>query len=162
MTLHIDFETRSEVDLTKTGHSRYARHPSTEVHCMAFAGLSGPPSLCIPHIDLICPISAEIAAGELIYGYHVGFERAIWRHIMMPQFGWPDIPDDQWRCSAAKGATHALPRALKHIAVAISAIGADSPKSLGLVMKELMPKLKGRADGKLAKNLAMEMLAKQN
>lgn len=50
----------------------------------------------------------------------------------------------------------------KHIAVAISAIGADSPKSLGLVMKELMPKIKGRADGKLAKNLAMEMLAKQN
>lgn len=50
----------------------------------------------------------------------------------------------------------------KHIAEAISAVGADSPKSLGLVMKELMPKIKGRADGKLARNLATEMLAKQN
>ncbi len=140
MSIHIDFETRSEIDLTKTGHSRYARHPSTEVHCMAFAGLSGPPSLCIPHIDLICPISAEIAAGELIYGYHVGFERAIWRHILMPRFGWPDIPDDQWRCSAAKGATHALPRALKHIAVAMSLSHKKDIEGYKIMLKLCKPR----------------------
>lgn len=120
MSIHIDFETRSELDLTKVGANRYARHSSTEAVCMAFAPLKGSPSLCIPATDLLCPIQAEIDIGELIYGYNVGFERAIWRHIMVPRFGWPDIPDNQWRCSAAKGATHALPRALKHITEAMS------------------------------------------
>jgi DNA polymerase len=39
---------------------------------------------------------------------------------MVPRFGWPEIPFDQWRCTAAKGATHALPRALKNIPIALN------------------------------------------
>jgi len=37
--------------------------------------------------------------------------------------------------------------------------GADSPQKAGLVMKSLMPLIKGKADGKLANRLVMEMLA---
>jgi len=43
---------------------------------------------------------------------------------------------------------------------AIKEVGADSPKQMGLVMKALMPKLKGRADGKLVNKLISELLAK--
>jgi len=46
------------------------------------------------------------------------------------------------------------------IAQAISEAGATSPTQLGLVMKVLMPKIKGKADGKLVNKLAAEMLAK--
>jgi hypothetical protein len=46
------------------------------------------------------------------------------------------------------------------IAEAIKESGAESPQQMGLVMKSLMPKIKGRADGKLASKLATEMLAK--
>ena len=42
----------------------------------------------------------------------------------------------------------------------IEEVGADSPKQMGLVMKALMPKLKGRADGKLVNKLISELLAK--
>lgn len=42
---------------------------------------------------------------------------------------------------------------------AIEATGADSPAKLGLVMKEVMPKVKGKADGKLVNKLAVEMLS---
>jgi uncharacterized protein YqeY len=43
---------------------------------------------------------------------------------------------------------------------AIKEVGADSPKQMGLVMKALMPKVRGRADGKLVNKLISELLAK--
>ncbi|MEW6049485.1 MAG: GatB/YqeY domain-containing protein [Candidatus Zixiibacteriota bacterium] len=43
---------------------------------------------------------------------------------------------------------------------AISETGADSPQKMGLVMKALMPKVKGQADGKLVSRLVSEFLAK--
>ena len=35
--LHVDFETRSAVDLKKTGAYAYAAHPTTDIWCMAYA-----------------------------------------------------------------------------------------------------------------------------
>jgi uncharacterized protein len=46
------------------------------------------------------------------------------------------------------------------IAEAIAESGADSPQKMGLVMKLLIPKVKGMADGKLVSKLVSEMLAK--
>ena len=40
----------------------------------------------------------------------------------------------------------------------ITATGASSPKEMGKVMKELMPKVKGRADGKLVNQIVRELL----
>jgi uncharacterized protein len=37
--------------------------------------------------------------------------------------------------------------------------GADSPAKAGIVMKDLMPKIKGKADGKLAIKLVSEILS---
>lgn len=41
----------------------------------------------------------------------------------------------------------------------IEETGADSPAKLGIVMKELMPRIRGRADGKLVNRLVSEMLS---
>lgn len=41
---------------------------------------------------------------------------------------------------------------------AIKETGASGPKDLGVLMKTVMPKLKGRADGKLISELAKKML----
>lgn len=46
------------------------------------------------------------------------------------------------------------------IADTIAETGADSPQKMGLVMKALLPKIKGQADGKLVSQLVTEMLAK--
>jgi uncharacterized protein YqeY len=45
------------------------------------------------------------------------------------------------------------------IKAAIEETGADSPQKIGLVMKAVMPKVKGRADGKTVQKLAAELLA---
>ena len=41
----------------------------------------------------------------------------------------------------------------------IKETGADSPAKAGMVMKDLMPKIKGKADGKLASKLVAEILS---
>ena len=47
------------------------------------------------------------------------------------------------------------------VAEAIEETGADSPQKIGLVMKAVMPKVKGKADGKVVNRLVAELLAKQ-
>ncbi len=44
---------------------------------------------------------------------------------------------------------------------AIEATGAASPKDMGRVMKELMPKVKGRADGKMVNTLVRSLLGQE-
>ena len=46
------------------------------------------------------------------------------------------------------------------VKLAVEESGAESPQQMGLVMKIVMPKIKGRADGKLVSKLATEFLAK--
>lgn len=41
-TLHIDFETRSTVDIKKTGAYVYAEHPTTDLWCACYAFDDGP------------------------------------------------------------------------------------------------------------------------
>ena len=41
---------------------------------------------------------------------------------------------------------------------AIEETGADSPQKIGLIMKAVMPKVQGRADGKLINKLAVKLL----
>lgn len=138
--IFIDFETRSTCDLIKAGADRYARHESTQVLCMAYALGSSAVRLTVPGRNRKCPITGAITAGQLVSAYNVGFERAIWRQIMVKQYGWPDIKDEQWRCSAAKGATHALPRALKYIALAMNLSAQKDDEGYATMLKLCRPR----------------------
>jgi DNA polymerase len=118
----IDFETRSEIDLTKVGAWKYAAHPSTDALCLTFKIGDGPvqrwhsPLLWAYGLDML-PDPEElfdaIEAGAVIEAHNAGFERAIWTCKMVPDYGWPAIKRRQWKCSAAKAASYALPRALE-------------------------------------------------
>jgi len=46
------------------------------------------------------------------------------------------------------------------IQATIAEIGADSAAKVGLVMKAVLPKVKGQADGKAVNRIALELLAK--
>jgi uncharacterized protein YqeY len=49
---------------------------------------------------------------------------------------------------------------LREIVTAVVAeVGASSPKEMGAVMAALMPKVKGRADGKAVQRIVMELLS---
>jgi len=44
------------------------------------------------------------------------------------------------------------------VAAVVSEVGATEPKDMGAVMKALMPKVKGRVDGKVVQRIVMELL----
>lgn len=122
----VDFETRSACSLRKTGTWRYSQHPTTEILCLAWRMPYWPDDQialwhpAFPHLDILeegaeqLPELFEwILAGELIEAHNSLFERAIWTNLCVPKLGWPPIKNEQYRCSAAKAAVHALPRALE-------------------------------------------------
>lgn len=49
---------------------------------------------------------------------------------------------------------------IKLVKEAIEATGADSPQKIGLIMKHVLPKVQGRADGKIINQLAVKLLSK--
>lgn len=110
-----DFETASACDLKKSGAWRYAEDPSTEILCFCYTYMDGwnmtwTPGL--PGIDL-----RDLAEDPdvIFIAHNAGFEKAIWRHIMVPEFGFPDIPNKRWHDTMAVAAHKALPQELEHV-----------------------------------------------
>ena len=126
--LVIDFETRSRADLKKTGPWVYAADPSTEVLCLAVKVddvTNGPPRIYVPQEGLarttagdVLPLMAPGRVGDLIAeadeveAHNAEFERAVWHHVCHKRWGWPDLPFEKLRCSAARASMCSLPRAL--------------------------------------------------
>lgn len=156
----VDFETRSACSLPDCGSWRYSLDPTTEVLCMAFrlpyweSGRVGLWHPAFPHLgieeggtgfDDLEEFFAWTMAGGLVEAHNAWFERGIWVNKMEPQ-GWPAIRPEQWRCSAAKAASHALPRALEN---AVDALRLDVPKDMEghrLMKKMAVPKKPTKAD----------------
>ena len=118
----LDFETASSCDLKKSGSWRYAEDPGTEVLCLAFSIMGEAPKVWIPDRSgnkrmFPDPAEQEMRAladdPETVFiAHNVGFEKAIWRHIMMPDFGFPNIPNNRWHDTMAVAAHKAFPQEL--------------------------------------------------
>lgn len=110
----IDFETYSEARLQSVGEWAYAEHPSTEVLCLAW-NLPGDvwPRLWAPGLPPPAPLFAYIADGGLLEAHKSAFEMAIWHYVCHCRMGWPALPLQQLRDSAAKTAAWSGPRKLE-------------------------------------------------
>ena len=115
--IYIDFETRSKCVIQKTGAWRYSEDPSTDVLCMAYAIDKGPVELWMPGEAF--PFTTRNMLEHKIEAHHSFFERSIWTNVMVPKYGWPRVPHEQWECSASVAAYHALPRDLHQIGLAL-------------------------------------------
>lgn len=123
----IDFETRSIVPLPEKGAWLYSKHPTTELLCLAYR-LPGQktklwhtahPTLGIRESPLPTDLFDFIVAGGLLEAHNAFFERCIWANVCVAKYGWPDVGDDQWRCSLAKASASNLPRSLESAAKAL-------------------------------------------
>jgi len=117
MGLIIDFETYSECDIKAHGAWLYSLHPSTEILCLCYKvkGAPGRPHLWRPGKRVPELIMRAIQERELVSGHNVSFEMAIWENVAVPKYGFPPIPFELWRCTAAKAAYNGLPRKLEAI-----------------------------------------------
>jgi len=120
-TVSIDFETRSTVDLRKTGVYPYAAHPTTNVWCMAYSVDGGEPALWFPGD----PVPWVFDGEYVLRAWNANFERQIWRALMAPFYGFPDVPLDRWYCTMAEALAMGLPGALDKAA---EALGVDQQK----------------------------------
>jgi DNA polymerase bacteriophage-type len=116
MTLkfHFDFETRSRSDLKKVGVYNYARDPSTETLCMAYALGDDPVCVTNDPAEMKTILTDVLVSGHTFAAHNAGFERLISAHILGVR-----IPIDRWDCTAARAARQALPRSLDGAAGAL-------------------------------------------
>jgi DNA polymerase len=116
MRVVIDLETRSEVDLKKAGVTVYAKHPSTEVLCVAYKIDNKKTKIWWPVLGEDTPddfFEAVYEGAELV-AHNVSFEWSIFEYCYREKYDvfLPHLPIQDWRCTAAKAAVHALPRKL--------------------------------------------------
>jgi DNA polymerase len=125
--LHVDFETRSAVDLKKTGAYAYAADPTTDVWCMAYAFGDGPIRVWRPGEPAPADIVEHVLIGGEMVAHNAAFERVIWRYILAPRYGFPEPDVRQWRCTMAQAYALALPGSLE---AAAAAAGLDIGKDM--------------------------------
>lgn len=125
-TLHLDVETRSAVDLKKTGTYVYAEDPTTDLWCAAYAVNDEPVRLWTPGGPVPGPVVDAVLEDWPVVAHNAAFERVIWRYILGPRYGWPEPRVEQWRCTMAMAFAMALPGSLENAAAALGlSVGKD-------------------------------------
>ncbi len=147
MTVSIDFETRSAVDLRKTGVYKYAADQSTDIWCMAYKAPWSDDVLVWQPGDAVDPYLEDwIRAGGLLSAWNANFERTIWNEIMVGRYQWPDTRINQWRCTMAQASAMGLPRALGQAAAVLGVEEQKDKTGAALMLRMARPR-KVNADG---------------
>jgi DNA polymerase len=139
--LTIDFETRSILDLKKVGIYKYVEHPSTRVLCFA-AEFNG-------YFDTFFDVDnlsdwlfdALNDPKVVIHAHNATVERLIIQRILTPRHDWPRVATSRFRCSAARAARLALPRALDKAGAALG-LNTVKDREGTLVMRRLSRPIK--------------------
>ena len=150
MKVHIDFETRSEVDIWESGAWIYSAHHSTEVQCIAYAVDDGPVELITRNDILRGKFGKlmELATNpEVIFIAHNSFfERAIWKNIMVKEYGFPEIAIQKFRCTQAKACAYGLPKGLEKAADAMGLPQRKDKVGRQIMLRMCKPLPKGGYD----------------
>lgn len=140
MRLHIDFETRSTVDLRKAGVYRYAEDPSTEVILACWAVDDEPVQTWFlgEHAE---DLFAHLRNPDcIVVAHNAGFERAMLTYILGPRFGWPIPALERWDDTAARAARQSLPRSLDGAAQAFGLAVTKDVEGQRLMMRMCRPR----------------------
>ena len=140
-TLHLDFETRGILDLREVGLHRYARHPDTDVWCMAWAIGDDEPVVwgyrSFP--TEIAPLK-HVTNGGRVVAHNAPFELEIWNQIMVPRYGWPVLKPEQTFCTMAQAYSMGLPGALEDAALALGLKFLKDTEGRSLMLRMARPR----------------------
>ncbi len=147
MIVSVDFETRSAVDLRKTGVYKYASDQSTDIWCMAYkAPWSDDVQVWLPGDEVDARLEDWIVEGGLLSAWNANFERTIWNEIMVGRYQWPRTGIKQWRCTMAQASAMGLPRALGQAAAVLGVEEQKDKTGAALMLRMARPR-KVNADG---------------
>lgn len=139
-TVSIDFETRSTVDLRKTGVYPYAQHGHTGIWCMAWA-LDDEEKVRLWTPDQPFPeeLTELIEEGCELRAWNAQFERVMWTHKMR-QYGAPMPTLEQWVDTAAEAGAMALPRSLDECARVTGIVQQKDTSGYQLMLRMARPR----------------------
>lgn len=126
MPAHIDFESRSTVDLKKEGLDRYSRHADTALWCMAYAFGDDPVQLWTPNDPDPDDLLEFVQRGGVVKAHNATFEFIMWNRICRA-WGWPTLNAEQMRCTMAMAYAMGLPGSLEK---ACAAVGLEFQKDM--------------------------------
>lgn len=149
--IHLDFESRSTVDIWLSGAWQYSCHPSTDILCLAYCIDEGPVKILKRnhfvnsiHFGFPCDdLLKAIHDGELIMAHNAFFEQSMWANIMVPAYGFPRVPIKQWRCSMAKSLAYAHPQSLDNAGHALQSSHQKNKAGRAIMLKLCKPNANG-------------------
>jgi DNA polymerase len=142
MTVWIDFETRSDCDLTVAGAYNYAQDASTEVLCMAYAHDDEEVQIWQPSQEFPKSVRQAVLAGERVYAHNAAFERLIWTYVLWSDHNAPVPKLEQFVCTAAQARANCAPGSLEDVGRFAGASMRKDHKGAALVRKCCIPPFK--------------------
>jgi hypothetical protein len=137
----LDFETFSAGPSVKdVGPAKYAEHPTTEVLCLAWALGDAEPSLWVPGERFPRELFQLIDAGAHLFAWNAEFELAVWAEQCHRRMGWPAVPFESWRDTAAVALTFGLPASLEDAGAALRLAIQKDPRGSRLLGKLSKPR----------------------
>lgn len=140
--LHLDWETRSVVDLRVAGLYKYARDATTDIWCASYAFGDEEPLLWIPGQPCPQRIVDHINAGGHVYAWNAPFEMEIWQQIAAPRYGWPVLKPEQAFCVMAMSYAMGMPGALEDAALALGLSILKDMEGRALMLRMARPRSK--------------------
>lgn len=124
--IHLDFETRSLEDLKKTGSFRYAEG-QTDVWCMAFFDDQTKKKGFWKPEDEIPEFFDD--PSQVYAAWNTRFERDIYKNVLIPKYGFPEISVEQWRDPSAVARYKGLPASLANAGLQVG-LATDAQKDI--------------------------------
>jgi DNA polymerase len=125
--LHIDFETRSTVDLVKAGTYVYVSDPLTDVLCMGYRFDKEPVKLWVLGDPPPTEVFEAIEKGIEVCAHNAHFEFMIWNYVCSKKYNWPRLPIEQLDCTMIRAFSMGLPGKLE---TASKAVGLHCQKDM--------------------------------
>jgi len=152
---HIDFETYSEADIRKVGTFGYARHPSTQILCLAISREDREPLLWVPPLWADLPFVDPIEQAEaedmlhdlredpdaVVVAHNAPFEFAIWNNVAtnLGRIYLTPLRPEQMRCTAAMARRACIPHSLEKCAAYLGLVQQKDTKGKSLIQKLCVP-----------------------
>lgn len=138
--LSLDVESRSTVDLKKTGAYPYWAHEDTALWCACYAFDDEPVQTWLPGQPCPPRVAQHVESGGTISAWNATFERLAWNHALGPRHGWPVPRLEQYEDTAAYAAALSLPRALGMAAKALGVAEQKDDDGARLMMQMAKPR----------------------
>ncbi len=127
-----DFETRSDANIKQTGAWKYAKHPSTKIIIVSYNTSFTVGETCswdiTQSVRKLSLLKSLAKTGRTLIAHNAFFEYCIWNFVGVKQFGWCEVPIEQFLCSSAMAKYCSLPPSLGEAAFAL---GLTSQKDAG-------------------------------